>query len=131
MTNRARSVSPVALMATCLSCAIVPANPIDDKAIDVIDEAGAAEQLLAAEDREGRIDQVRVEEVISRMAGVPIKSVSSSDKIRLRELDAELQKRIFGQDEAIEKIVSAIKLSRAGLRGGQHAIGHLFIHTVL
>jgi len=96
---------------------------LPDKAIDVIDEAGARERLKPAGERTNVIDEEAVEKVISHMAGVPIKRVSASDKDRLRNLEGELRSRIFGQDEAINSIVSAIKLSRAGLRAGDKPIG--------
>jgi ATP-dependent Clp protease ATP-binding subunit ClpA len=96
---------------------------LPDKAIDVIDEAGARERLRPANERTGIVDEDAVEKIVSHMAGVPIKRVSASDKDRLRNLDKELAARIFGQDEAIRSIVSAIKLSRAGLRAPDKPVG--------
>ncbi len=96
---------------------------LPDKAIDVIDEAGARERLKPANERTNLVDEEAIEKVISHMAGVPIKRVSASDKDRLRNLEAELRTRIFGQDEAVNSIVSAIKLSRAGLRASDKPIG--------
>ncbi|MFT3922515.1 MAG: ATP-dependent Clp protease ATP-binding subunit ClpA [Myxococcales bacterium] len=96
---------------------------LPDKAIDVIDEAGARERLKPAGERSNIVDEEAIEKVISHMAGVPIKRVSASDKDRLRNLEGELRSRIFGQDEAVNNIVSAIKLSRAGLRAGDKPIG--------
>ena len=96
---------------------------LPDKAIDVIDEAGARERLKPAGERTNIVDEEAIEKVVSHMAGVPVKRVSASDKDRLRNLEGELRTRIFGQDEAINNIVSAIKLSRAGLRAGDKPIG--------
>jgi len=96
---------------------------LPDKAIDVIDEAGARERLQNADVRTNIVDDEAVEKVVSHMAGVPVKRVSSSDKDKLRTLESELRSRIFGQDPAIENIVSSIKLSRAGLRAPEKPIG--------
>jgi ATP-dependent Clp protease ATP-binding subunit ClpA len=96
---------------------------LPDKAIDVIDEAGARERLRPEGERTGVVDDEAIEKVVSHMAGVPVKRVSASDKDRLRNLENELKTRIFGQDEAINSIVSAIKLSRAGLRTPDKPVG--------
>jgi len=96
---------------------------LPDKAIDVIDEAGSHERLRPANERTGIVDDEAIERVVSLMAGVPIKRVSTSEKDRLKNLEAELRAQIFGQDEALHSIVSAIKLSRAGLRASDKPIG--------
>ncbi len=96
---------------------------LPDKAIDVIDEAGAAVKLLPKEKRPATIGPEEVELVIARMAKVPPKTVSHDDVSALKSLDAELRRVIFGQDAAIEQVVSAIRLSRAGLRAGDKPIG--------
>jgi ATP-dependent Clp protease ATP-binding subunit ClpA len=96
---------------------------LPDKAIDVIDEAGAQERLRPTGQRTGVVNDESIEKVVSLMAGVPVKRVSASDKDRLRNLEGELQSHIFGQDDAIKSIVSAIKLSRAGLRTPDKPIG--------
>jgi ATP-dependent Clp protease ATP-binding subunit ClpA len=88
---------------------------LPDKAIDVIDEAGAAMKLLPEAERPEVIGTHEIETVIARMAKVPPKTVGGSEKDRLRELERELKSVIFGQDHAIEQIVRAIKLSRSGL----------------
>ncbi|HEY0404248.1 MAG TPA: ATP-dependent Clp protease ATP-binding subunit ClpA [Pyrinomonadaceae bacterium] len=88
---------------------------LPDKAIDVLDEAGAAMKLLAASERPDKIGAHEVEMVVARMAKIPPKTVASSEKERLQKLDAELRAVIFGQDEAIAQITNAIKLSRSGL----------------
>ena len=88
---------------------------LPDKAIDVMDEAGAKVHLMAEADRPTEIRPPLIEDVVAKMARIPPKSVSSSDRDKLQHLDAELKRVIFGQDHAIEQITTAIKLSRAGL----------------
>ncbi len=95
---------------------------LPDKAIDVIDEAGAQDRMRA--EPTGRVTVRDVERVVSKMARVPEKTVSASEQDRLKDLDAELRTHIFGQESAIEKISSAIKLARAGLRAGDKPIGN-------
>ena len=95
---------------------------LPDKAIDVIDEAGALVRLRDA--RPGaRVTSAEVEAVVSRMAGVPTKSVSTSDRDRLASLEDELKQVIYGQDEAIDNLVAAIKLSRSGLGAPDKPVG--------
>lgn len=96
---------------------------LPDKAIDVIDEAGAKQRMLPAGQRKEIIDIAEIEEIISKIARVPVKSVSSSDKEKLGNLEKNLKMLVFGQDEAIAALASAIKLSRAGLRDLQKTIG--------
>jgi ATP-dependent Clp protease ATP-binding subunit ClpA len=98
---------------------------LPDKAIDLIDESGAAKKLL---DDGSNVVTVRdVEAVLARMAQIPPREVSTSDKDRLKNLDAELRAVVFGQDEAIRQLVSAIKLSRAGLRAPEKPIGSFLL----
>lgn len=96
---------------------------LPDKAIDVIDEAGAYQRLLAPEQRVETIDVAEIEAVVAKIARIPPKSVSSNDKELLRKLDANLKMTVFGQDEAIDTLAMAIKLSRAGLNAGDKPIG--------
>ena len=96
---------------------------LPDKAIDVMDEAGAAVKLLPEGKRPKRINVKEVETVIARMAKIPPKTVVSSEKDRLRELEGELRGVIYGQEHAIEQVVRAIKLSRAGLGQADKPIG--------
>jgi len=96
---------------------------LPDKAIDVIDEAGAADRLRPEGQRRGKVTTADIEAVISRMAKIPEKSVSASDREQLKNLEGELKAVIFGQDSAIHDIVSAIKLSRSGLRSPEKPIG--------
>ncbi len=96
---------------------------LPDKAIDVIDEAGARQRLFKDSERKEIIDSAEIEEIISKIARVPEKSVSSSDKDKLELLEKNLKMLVFGQDEAIAELASAIKLSRAGLRDTTKTIG--------
>ena len=97
---------------------------LPDKAIDVMDEAGAAQKLLPPEARTGAIGQEQVEQVVAKMARVPVQAVSTDDRRALATLDAELRTVIFGQDTAIDEVASAIKLSRSGLRSPEKPIGN-------
>ncbi|WP_185230504.1 ATP-dependent Clp protease ATP-binding subunit ClpA [Teredinibacter franksiae] len=94
-----------------------------DKAIDVIDEAGAYQQLLPESKRKKVIGVRDIEAIIAKIARVPPKTVSSSDKQLLAKLEATLRMTVFGQEEAIDTISSAIKLSRAGLTNHDKPIG--------
>jgi ATP-dependent Clp protease ATP-binding subunit ClpA len=94
-----------------------------DKAIDVIDEAGAAQQLLPSSRRKKTITPQDVELVVAKIARIPSAQVSSSDKEALRDLDHKLKMVVFGQDAAINALSAAIKLSRAGLKSGEKPIG--------
>ncbi|HYX92162.1 MAG TPA: ATP-dependent Clp protease ATP-binding subunit ClpA [Myxococcaceae bacterium] len=96
---------------------------LPDKAIDVVDECGAAERLRPAAQRTGKVTVHDVEEVVSRIARVPARSVSASEGTQLKKLDVELKKVIFGQDQAIDELASAIKLARSGLRAADKPIG--------
>ncbi len=96
---------------------------LPDKAIDVLDEAGAAERLRLDAEKTGVVTVADVEKVVSRMAKIPARSVSASEGSQLRNLETELKKVIFGQDNAIEEMTSAIKLSRSGLRAADKPIG--------
>jgi ATP-dependent Clp protease ATP-binding subunit ClpA len=96
---------------------------LPDKAIDVIDEAGARQRLLPASKRKKTIGVKEIEEVVAKMARIPPKSVSTSDKENLRHLERDLKLMIYGQDEAIEVLSSAIKMSRSGLGQDQKPIG--------
>ncbi len=94
-----------------------------DKAIDVIDEAGAAQQLQPASRRKKSIGQSDVEQVVAKIARIPSTQVSTSDKRDLKDLDQKLKMVVFGQDEAIDQMANAIKMSRAGLKSGEKPIG--------
>ena len=94
-----------------------------DKAIDVIDEAGAAQQLQPPSRRKKSIGVTDVEQVVAKIARIPSSQVTASDKASLRDLDTNLKMAVFGQNEAIEQLATAIKLSRAGLKSGEKPIG--------
>lgn len=94
-----------------------------DKAIDVMDEAGAYQQLMPDSKRKKRIDVSEIEKIVAKIARIPPKSVSASDKDALQSLEKNLKMVVFGQDKAIETLSSAIKLSRAGLKEPKKPIG--------
>ena len=94
-----------------------------DKAIDVIDEAGAYQQLQPVSKRKKQVGVKDVEEIVAKIARIPAKTVSSSDRDQLAKLDDVLRMTVFGQEEAIEAVSSAIKLSRAGLSSHEKPIG--------
>jgi ATP-dependent Clp protease ATP-binding subunit ClpA len=96
---------------------------LPDKAIDVIDEAGASVRLMAEADRPEMVDVPLVEDVVARMARIPPRSVSASDRDLLRNLDRDLKLVIFGQDNAIGALSSAIKMARSGLRDEEKPVG--------
>ncbi len=94
-----------------------------DKAIDVIDEAGAFQRLQTEENRKSNIGVLEVEEIVSKMARIPPKSVSASDKDLLEKLPRNLKMTIFGQDEAVTALSTNIRLSRAGLKPNEKPVG--------
>ncbi|MFT7300805.1 MAG: ATP-dependent Clp protease ATP-binding subunit ClpA [Porticoccus sp.] len=96
---------------------------LPDKAIDIIDEAGAYQQLLPVSKRKKIIGVPEVEAIVAKIARIPPKSVSSSDKEQLRGLSDKLKMVVFGQEQTISVLSSAIKLARAGLREGDKPIG--------
>jgi len=97
---------------------------LPDKAIDVLDEAGAAQKLLSTPDHDTRIGAMQIEQVVAKMARVPVQTVSSDDRRALERIDLELKKVIFGQEGPIDEVASAIKLSRSGLRAPEKPIGN-------
>ena len=97
---------------------------LPDKAIDVIDEAGARQRLLPPETRKHLIDVEEIETIVAKMARIPAKQVSASDKDVLQHLERNLKMVIFGQDEAIGSLTSAIKLARSGLGNPDKPIGN-------
>lgn len=116
--------SPEALrLAAELSDRYITDRHLPDKAIDVIDEAGAKQRMTSSALRKQLIEATDIEEIVSKIARVPAKSVSSNDIDKLSNLEKNLKMLVFGQDEAISALASAIKLSRAGLRESQKTIG--------
>ncbi len=107
-----------------LSARYINDRKLPDKAIDVIDEAGAAQHLVAEDKRKKKIDVEQIENVVAKIARIPPKNVSKDDAAVLKDLDASLKRVVFGQDAAIEALSSAIKLSRAGLREPEKPIGN-------
>ena len=96
---------------------------LPDKAIDVIDETGAADRLKPADKRTHSVTMQDVENVVAKMARIPAKSVTASEGLQLQNLESELKAVIFGQDKAIEELASTIRLARSGLRSPEKPIG--------
>jgi ATP-dependent Clp protease ATP-binding subunit ClpA len=106
-----------------LSARYINDRHLPDKAIDVIDEAGASQRLLPLAKRKKVINVTDIETIIAKIARIPPKTVSSSDKDTLRSLERDLKLVVFGQDEAIGTLANAIKMARAGLGNEQKPIG--------
>jgi len=106
-----------------LSAKYINERFLPDKAIDVIDEAGAKQQLVAASKRKKVINNSDIESIVAKMARIPEKSVSSTEKDSLKTLDRNLKMVVFGQDHAIDELTSVIRLSRAGLGNEQKPVG--------
>ncbi len=106
-----------------LSAKYINERFLPDKAIDVIDEAGAKQQLVAASKRKKTINDTDIEAIVAKMARIPEKSVSSSETNSLKTLDRNLKLVVFGQDHAIDELSSVIRLSRAGLGNEEKPIG--------
>ena len=106
-----------------LSARYITDRKLPDKAIDVIDEAGASQWLLAEDERKKVIDADTIEAVVAKMARIPPKQVSKTDAEALKSLELDLKRVVFGQDKAIDALSSAIKLARAGLREPNKPIG--------
>lgn len=107
-----------------LSAKYINERQLPDKAIDVIDEAGASQRLLPESKRKKTINVTDIEHVIAKIARIPEKSVSASDKDVLKNLGRNLKMVVFGQDEAIDKMSAAIQLSRSGLGNEGKPIGN-------
>ncbi len=107
-----------------LSARYIHDRKLPDKAIDVIDEAGAAQHLLPESRRRKTITSKEIEAVVAKIARIPPKNVSKDDAEVLKDLEQSLKRLVFGQDKAIEALSSAIKLSRAGLREPEKPIGN-------
>jgi len=107
-----------------LSSKYINDRKLPDKAIDVIDEVGASRMLLPEGKRRKTVTLRDVEEIVAKIARIPPKSVSADDKETLKNLERDLKSMVFGQDNAIEALAAAIKLSRAGLRDPEKPIGN-------
>ena len=106
-----------------LAARYITDRKLPDKAIDVIDEAGAAQHLLASTKRRKTIGVKEIEAIVAKIARIPPKNVTKDDAIVLKDLEASLKRVVFGQNNAIESLSSAIKLARAGLREPEKPIG--------
>jgi ATP-dependent Clp protease ATP-binding subunit ClpA len=107
-----------------LSAKYIHDRKLPDKAIDVIDEAGASRMLLPENKRRKTVTLKDVEDIVAKIARIPPKSVSTDDRETLKNLERDLKAMVFGQEKAIETLASAIKLSRAGLRDPEKPIGN-------
>jgi len=106
-----------------LSAKYITDRKLPDKAIDIIDEAGASQMLLPEGKRKKTIGLKEVEAVVAKIARIPPKSVSKSDTEALRQLETDLKRAVYGQDDAIEQLSAAMKMARAGLRDPNKPIG--------
>jgi ATP-dependent Clp protease ATP-binding subunit ClpA len=106
-----------------LSSRYINDRQLPDKAIDVIDEAGAAQRILPKSKQKKTIGRLEIEDIVSKIARIPAQSVSVDDRSKLQTLDRDLKSVVFGQDPAIEALASAIKMARAGLGKVDKPIG--------
>ena len=106
-----------------LSAKYINDRHLPDKAIDVIDEAGAAQQILPANKRKKTITKTEVEEIVAKIARIPPANVSNDDRGKLKTLDRDLKSVVFGQDKALDVLASAVKMARSGLGKGDKPIG--------
>lgn len=109
--------------AVALSSRYMCDRHLPDKAIDIVDEAGAFQQLQTNKKKKQVIGVHEIEEIVAKMAGIPIQQVTQNDRTMLKALDQELKHVVFGQDNAVDALCDAIKLSRAGLRHEHKPIG--------
>ncbi len=106
-----------------LSAKYITDRHLPDKAIDVIDEAGAAQRILPKNKQKKTVTRTEVEEIVAKIARIPPASVSSDDRSKLKSLERDLKSVVFGQDPAIEALASAIKMARSGLGKPEKPIG--------
>jgi ATP-dependent Clp protease ATP-binding subunit ClpA len=118
-----RYTSSALTTAAQLSARYISDRHLPDKAIDVIDEAGAAQRILPKSKQKKIITPKEIEEIIAKIARIPAKTVSLDDRESLKRLDRDLKAVVFGQDKAIEALASAIKMARSGLGNPQKPIG--------
>ncbi|MBQ1540974.1 MAG: ATP-dependent Clp protease ATP-binding subunit ClpA [Caulobacteraceae bacterium] len=121
--HKLRYTSEALKAAVDLSARYITDRKLPDKAIDIIDEAGASQMLLPESKRKKTIGLKEIEAVVAKIARIPPKSVSKSDAEALKQLEADLQRVVFGQDGAIHQLSAAMKMARAGLRDPQKPIG--------
>ncbi|HVO88030.1 MAG TPA: ATP-dependent Clp protease ATP-binding subunit ClpA [Casimicrobiaceae bacterium] len=117
--------APAALSSAAeLAARFINDRHLPDKAIDVIDEAGAAQKILPKSKQKKLIGKTEVEEIVAKIARIPAKSVSSDDRNALKTLDRDLKNVVFGQDKAIDALVAAIRMARSGLGNPRKPIGN-------
>jgi ATP-dependent Clp protease ATP-binding subunit ClpA len=117
--------APAALTTAAeLSARFINDRHLPDKAIDVIDEAGAAQKILPKSKQKKVINKTEIEEIVAKIARVPAKSVSSDDRNALKTLDRDLKNVVFGQNPAIDALVAAIRMARSGLGNPRKPIGN-------
>ena len=117
--------TPAALSAAAeLSARYINDRKLPDKAIDVIDEAGAAQRIVPKSRQKKIINKGEIEEIVAKIARIPAKSVSSDDRNALKTLDRDLKAVVFGQDKAIEALVTSIRMARSGLGNPRKPIGN-------
>lgn len=122
--HQVRYTSAAIKAAVELSARYIPDRKLPDKAIDVLDEAGAAQMLVPEGRRKKTITNKEVEDIVAKMARMPAKTVSTDDAEVLKNLEKNLKLVVFGQDKAIEALATAIKMARAGLREEEKPIGN-------
>ncbi|MBP9906222.1 MAG: ATP-dependent Clp protease ATP-binding subunit ClpA, partial [Rhodoferax sp.] len=106
-----------------LSAKYINDRHLPDKAIDVIDEAGAAQRILPASKRKKIISKAEVEEIVAKIARIPPANVSNDDRGKLKTLERDLKNVVFGQDKALDMLASSVKMARSGLGKGDKPIG--------
>ena len=117
--------APAALTTAAeLSARFINDRHLPDKAIDVIDEAGAAQKILPKSKQKKVISKGEIEEIVAKIARIPAKNVTSDDRNALKTLDRDLKNVVFGQDRAIDALVAAIRMARSGLGNPQKPIGN-------
>ena len=117
--------SPAALTTAAeLSARFINDRHLPDKAIDVIDEAGAAQKILPKSKQKKVINKAEIEDIVAKIARIPAKNVSSDDRNALKTLDRDLKNVVFGQGKAIEALTAAIRMARSGLGNPQKPIGN-------
>ena len=106
-----------------LSAKFINDRHLPDKAIDVIDEAGAAQRILVASKRKKTIGKAEIEEIVAKIARIPPANVSNDDRSKLQTLERDLKSVVFGQDKALDVLASSVKMARSGLGKGDKPIG--------
>jgi ATP-dependent Clp protease ATP-binding subunit ClpA len=115
--------NPALQAAAELSAKFINDRHLPDKAIDVIDEAGAAQRILPASKRKKIVSRGEIEDIIAKIARIPPASVSSDDRNKLKNIERDLKNVVFGQDKALETLASAVKMARSGLGKADKPIG--------